>query len=136
MRFLLFLLALVVVASVVFFYVVEGVWNGSNARRVAVINYSADRPVYHSAEVLNVTFFVHSSGSSENVSVRLRGLNGRLNEVRFFNLTDGVNVMWVAYKLPRCNVCGGIRAGVYNITYVVEDGKTSMNGSLVVDIRQ
>lgn len=138
MKVLLVFIALAVVAAVgaAVYYVVNGTSNRSYGTALAVLNASADRPLYHSAELMNMTFVVYSNESRLNVTVITRGLNGKMNERRFFNLSEGVNTLTVLYRLPKCNVCGGIRAGSYNITCEVQQEAFFMNTSVAVEIKQ
>ncbi len=99
-------------------------------------NVSADKDVYHSAEVMNLTVLVYSSSDAENVTVTANGINGRLNIEKTLNLDAGENGVSFTYKLPRCNVCGGIRAGTYDLTCEVSYGNMTIKNSTSVQIVQ
>jgi len=99
-------------------------------------NVSADKDVYHSAEVMNLSVLVYSSSHVENVTVTANGINGRMNIEKTLNLDAGENGMSFTYKLPRCNVCGGIRAGTYDLTCEVSYGGMTVKNSTSVQIVQ
>jgi hypothetical protein len=138
MKVLLVFIALsaMLVGGALAVYVIEGNSGVGYGSPMLLVNVSADRPVYHSADLMNVTFVFYSKESRNNVSLTLSGLNGKMNERRFFNVSEGLNTVYVAYRLPRCNVCGGIRAGVYNITCGMEYESFNMSQSVLVDIQQ
>ena len=79
---------------------------------------------------------VYSSANVENVTVGVRGIGGMMNEKRIVSLSEGMNEVSFIYKLPRCNSCGGIRAGKYSLDGVVVYGNMSVKDSLSVDIQQ
>ncbi|MBM3308986.1 MAG: hypothetical protein FJY77_01910 [Candidatus Altiarchaeales archaeon] len=110
--------------------------NPEGGMSLALVGVIADKPVYHSAELLNITLAVNSSRSVQGVNVSLTGLNGRLNERKTMDLNEGSNQISIAYKLPRCNVCGGIKAGIYNITCRVDYENISSESSVVIDVQQ
>jgi hypothetical protein len=108
----------------------------SVAADVYLNEVSTDRELYHSAEVMNVTAVVYSDGNAENVVVTATGINGRMNIVKEINLTEGENNVGFTYTLPRCNVCGGISPGTYEIGCTVEYGNGTTDGSVSVEIVQ
>jgi len=103
---------------------------------IDLLNVSTDKDIYHSAEVMNLTVLIRSSSDVENVTVTANGINGRMNIEKTLNLDAGENGMSFTYKLPRCNVCGGIRAGTYDLTCEVSYGGMTVKNSTSVQIVQ
>jgi len=91
-----------------------------------IVNVSTDKDLYHSAEVMTFKVLVYAVKDFEDVNVTANGIVNRLNATRIVNLTEGVSEVPFVYTLPRCNVCGGIRAGYYNITGGVVYGNISL----------
>ncbi|MEA3343458.1 MAG: hypothetical protein U9Q92_04785 [archaeon] len=104
--------------------------------RISLNNVSVDKAVYHSSEVVNLVMEIYSSTNAQNVTVTAKGIGGRFNKRRVLNLTEGVNELSFAYKLPRCNVCGGIREGKYNLSCEVISGSATIKDYVTVDILQ
>ncbi|MFH1125540.1 MAG: hypothetical protein V1703_00300 [Candidatus Altiarchaeota archaeon] len=103
---------------------------------LTVISAYTDRSVYHSSEILNFSINVESNSNLWNVTFRVGGVDGRMKEERMVDLKSGVNEVSFTYKLPRCNVCGGIGAGSYGINCEISYGNVSINKSTTVDIQQ
>ena len=101
-----------------------------------LVNFSADKNLYHSAELVNLSLTVYSGADLENVSIILRGINNRLNRRKIVSLNKGINTFYFTYRLPRCNVCGGIRPGSYEITCVVAYRDIKLVNSTKIEIRQ
>lgn len=101
-----------------------------------MMSVSTDKTLYHSSETVNLTMIVYSNSTLENVIVTANGINGRMNEKKVLNLTAGPNEMSFIYKLPKCNVCGGIKAGSYNISCHMEYENISIDKSMIIDIQQ
>jgi len=96
----------------------------------------ADRPLYHSAEVMNISVVVYSSTSLENVNVTLTGVNNRINELKVVNLTPGENSMLFTHQLPSCNTCGGIKPNNYDIYAIVEYDNVTVKKYITINIQQ
>lgn len=99
-------------------------------------NISTDKAVYHSSDVTNLSIVIYSDSNLENVTVMTNGINGRLNTERVLNLKKGVNEVSFTYTLPRCNVCGGIRAGDYNLSCTVTYKNITVENSTMINIQQ
>ena len=99
-------------------------------------NITSDKKLYHSSDVMNLTAIIYSDRYLENVSIFVRGINKRLNEERTLSLERGINKIQFTHKLPRCNVCGGIKAGDYDITCEVVYGNITLTNSTTVNIQQ
>ena len=95
-----------------------------------------EREFYRSAEVLNLTAYIDSGADAENAVVTAAGINGRMRLEKSVNLTKGVNSVSFVYGLPRCNVCGGISAGVYNLSCDVSYGDARASNWTLVRIAQ
>jgi len=101
-----------------------------------IVNITTDKDVYHSNEIMGIGVILYSSKDADDVNVRCRGIEGRLNEERVVNLSAGRNHISFEFRLPRCNVCGGIREGIYRFECMVSWGDTEENSSVYVEIRQ
>ena len=99
------------------------------------IGFLADKPVYHSQEILNLGLNV-TSNQAENLTIRVRGLNGRIDIDMPFLVDEGLNMLFFEHTLPRCNVCGGISPGGYDIiAEVIHTGGTA-NRTVTIEIQQ
>ncbi len=107
-----------------------------NSLRISLTNISTDKTVYRSSEVVNLSVVIYSNAYLANAAVTAKGVGGRMNEKRILNLSEGLNKVSFTYKLPRCNSCGGIRAGMYNFSGEVRYGNITVKDSLSVNIRQ
>ena len=103
---------------------------------ISVMNVSADKGLYHSAGVMNLSAVVWSNSRVENAKVRATGINGRMNLEQTVNLSEGENIVSFAYALPRCNVCGGISAGTYVMSCEASYGNLTSSNSTAVQIVQ
>lgn len=101
-----------------------------------VVNVSTDKPVYHSSEVMKVHVFLYSESSLNDVSVSAESVNGRFKEKKLVNASKGLNEVSFTYTLPRCNVCGGIKVGDYEVKGTVEYGNVTVNKSTKINIQQ
>ncbi len=107
-----------------------------NQGTISLENVITNREVYHSSELMKIKAIVESDANIENVTVKVSGINGRLNQERTIELTEGLNEVSFSFHLPRCNVCGGIREGDYDITAEVIFGDISLTKVKTVSIRQ
>ncbi|MBD3155034.1 MAG: hypothetical protein GF368_00075 [Candidatus Aenigmarchaeota archaeon] len=104
--------------------------------RVEFNDLVTDKEVYHSAETLNITAVVDSNQYLENVTVNIKGINGKLDKSREVNLENGINQISLTNKLPRCNVCGGIREGDYSISFEIIYEDMKLTDEIMVTIKQ
>jgi len=104
--------------------------------QIAFSNITTDKPVYHSSDAMNLTMLIYSASDIENVSVKASGINGRFNEEKLLDLKKGNNDISFAYTLPRCNVCGGISAGDYNLSFTISYKNISIEDSTIINIQQ
>ena len=103
---------------------------------ISLKNLSADKTLYHSSENVNLIAMIYSKSDLENVTVIANGINGRINEKRILDLKKGLNEIHFSYKLPRCNVCGGVRAGDYNLSCMAIYKNTTAEKSITINIQQ
>jgi hypothetical protein len=103
---------------------------------ITLLNLSTDKDIYHSAEALNLSALIHSSSDADGVSVSAKGIGGRMDMEKIVNLTGGETLVSFTYKLPRCNVCGGISAGNYVLTCAVTYGNETVENTTSVRIVQ
>lgn len=104
--------------------------------QIAFSNITTDKPVYHSSEVMNLSMIIYSESEIENVSVKANGINGRFSEEKLLDLNKGMNEIIFTYQLPRCNVCGGISAGDYNLSFTISYKNISIEDSKIINIQQ
>ena len=100
------------------------------------LNISTDKAVYHSMELVNINAEIYSNVNVSDATVTVKGINGRLNKERILNLSEGANELSFTYKLPKCNVCGGISAGIYNLSCEVMYENVTVRDSVGVSIQQ
>jgi len=103
---------------------------------ISLKNLSTGKALYHSSENISITAEIYSNSALENVTVMANGINGRLNEQKILDLKKGINEIYFSYKLPRCNVCGGIRAGNYNLSCRVIYKNITAEKSITTNIQQ
>jgi len=104
--------------------------------RLYLKNIITDKSVYHSSDVLNVIVIVESDSDLQDVTISVSGINGGLDDNMVVNLGKGLNNISFTYTLPRCNVCGGIRAGDYDISCEVSHGNVKKVKSVTINIQQ
>lgn len=95
-----------------------------------------DKDLYHSAETMQITTLINSNKDLESVSLSLNGVGGRYKEDLATNLIIGENTINTSFKLPKCNVCGGIREGMYDITATIELNNSIFLNSINIEIKQ
>ena len=110
--------------------------SGCTSHGLYIQNISADKSVYHSAEIMNLTAQLYAESDMDNVTVTVSGINNRFNAEMEMNLKKGLNELSFTYTLPGCNVCGGIRAGDYNLSCVVRYKNISIEDSTIINIQQ
>lgn len=104
--------------------------------KISINSISTDKAVYHSSDVVNLSMAIYSKSDLENVTITVNGINGRLNKKRILNLKKGINEVSFTYKLPRCNVCGGIRAGDYKLNCKLTYKNITIKNFTTVNIQQ
>jgi hypothetical protein len=102
---------------------------------VSLKNLATDKAVYHSAEIMNLSAQLYSD-MPLNVTVVVSGIDNRFNVEKEISLEKGSNELSFTYTLPRCNVCGGIRAGDYNLSFTVRYKNISIEDSRIINIQQ
>lgn len=101
-----------------------------------ITNITTDKSLYRSAETLNISLKIYSDTDATNASITAAGINGRLKLTKKMDLLVGENEVSFIYKLPKCNVCGGIREGNYELTCGVKLGNISVINTTSIEIRQ
>ena len=129
----LFLIALIIIELA---FISGCVAEQNEGITISLKNLSTDKTLYHSSENVNLTVMIYSKSDLENVTVTANGINRRLNEQKILDLKTGINEIYFSYKLPRCNVCGGIRAGDYNLNCRVIYKNITAEKSITITIQQ
>lgn len=146
MNNVLFFVVLVVIGSAFtswyitnFEHSFQSLWGAEplgNDVKISLNNISTDKVVYHSSDVMNFSAVIYSNLNLENVTVMVKGINGRLNEKKILNVSEGTNEIFFTYELPRCNVCGGIRAGDYDLECELIYKNITIKDSIRINIQQ
>ncbi len=129
----LFLVILIIMGL---FFISGCVTEQNKGTMISLKNLSTDKALYHSSENVNLTTMIYSKSDLENVTVMANGINGRLNEKRILDLKTGINEISFSYKLPRCNVCGGISVGDYSLNCEVIYKNITEKKSITINIQQ
>ena len=108
----------------------------AEAAVISVMNLSTDKEVYHSSDVMNLSITIDSSSDLEGVQLTAKGIKNKMNMMKTVNLSEGENTFNFIYKLPTCNVCGGISAGTYDVQCEVIHGNTTLKNTTSVELRQ
>ena len=99
-----------------------------------------DKEVYYSADIIHITSKIMSPINTDNASIRFYGIytnRYRLDQTFPINLTKGKNTITLDYTSPKCNVCGGIREGTYQISVdIIYNNEVYLNESVDVEIKQ
>ncbi len=107
----------------------------SQAGGISLKTISTDKAVYHSAELMNLSAQLYAE-SSLNVTVVVNGIENRFNVEKEISLNKGDNELSFTYALPGCNVCGGISAGDYNLSFTVRYKNLTIEDSTIINIQQ
>ncbi|MBW2966320.1 hypothetical protein KY342_04420 [Candidatus Woesearchaeota archaeon] len=103
------------------------------------LTLTTDKEVYHSGEIIHITSIINSPIEA-NASIKFYGIHAsryRLDQTFPINLNKGKNTVTVDYTSPRCNVCGGIREGTYQISAdLIYNNEVYLNSSIDVEIKQ
>jgi len=81
--------------------------------KIFIEEITTDKEIYYSSEVVNINVKIRSNSNLKNVLVKTEGISNKLNGEKVLDIKKGLNDVSFSYKLPRCNVCGGIREGNY-----------------------
>ena len=104
------------------------------------LNFTTDKPLYHSNEDMNITLTFISSGYSGPAVVQIQGINARGKNWVDENetiLLSNMNKITTTSKTPPCNTCAGIKAGNYTITVQIHWNNTIIaDQTIAVEIRQ
>jgi len=103
---------------------------------MAVTKVRTDKGLYKSADPMRIAATVHCSDDIEGVRVTATGISGKMNIEKAVDLKAGDNIVTFDYRLPRCNVCGGIRPGTHSCTVEAEYGEVSSQDTVSVEIIQ
>ena len=100
------------------------------------LQISTDKEMYKSAQDMHITFLIQTNIEIKNAFLECTGIINRFKYSETLNVSKGKTNLSTVYVLPRCNVCGGIRPGIYNLncTLYFETGK--VQDKLTVDIKQ
>ncbi len=103
---------------------------------ISIENISTDKTTYHSSELVNLDIAIYSNSGTKDTIVKVEGINGRFNKERILDLEKGINKISFSYELPRCNVCGGIKAGDYTLNCEVIYKDINVKDSTTINIQQ
>jgi len=103
---------------------------------IFIENISTDKTTYYSSELVNLDIAIYSNSGTKDTIVKVEGINGRFNKERILDLEKGINEISFSYELPRCNVCGGIKAGDYILNCEVIYENINVEDSTTISIQQ
>jgi hypothetical protein len=126
MKLALSAIMVVLFVSIAVFLAISRIYGSDGRPLLEIVNVTSDKNLYHSSEVMTLKVSVYAGKDLQDVNVTANGVVNRLNATRIVNLTRGVSEVPFVYTLPKCNVCGGISAGYYNITGGVVYGNTTL----------
>ena len=105
-----------------------------------ITGLKTDKELYHSGEIIHMTYSIYSKVNLENVKVRFYGINAtkyRLDQIKLVNITIGNNTINFDYVAPKCYGCAGIKPGMYNISAEVSySNRTLTTVSKEIEIKQ
>jgi hypothetical protein len=108
----------------------------SQAGGISIKNISTDKSVYHSSDVMNLSIQLYAEAPIDNITVVVNGIDNRFNVEKEISLEKGNNEWSFTYTLPRCNVCGGIMAGNYSLSFTVRYKNLTIEDSTIINIQQ
>ncbi len=100
------------------------------------ITITTDEQEYKSSQQVNVTIEIDSNVNFQNASLSISAINNRFKEDRQINLTVGNNIETYLFKLPRCNVCGGIREGEYSVSTNIVLNNITFSNLTTINVKQ
>ncbi len=103
---------------------------------ISIEDITTDKAIYYSSEFLHLNIKIRSNSDLEDVVVKVEGIKGRLKKQETLDIKEGVNDIPFSYKLPRCNVCGGIGAGDYTLDCEVLYKDIVLKDSTTINIQQ
>ncbi|MFA5382400.1 MAG: hypothetical protein WC356_04485 [Candidatus Micrarchaeia archaeon] len=95
-----------------------------------------DKELYRSAETMYTTIKVVSNKDFEKINLSINGISNRYKEIKEISLIQGENIINSSFKLPKCNVCGGIKEGTYQITGTIVLNNVTFSNLTSIEIRQ
>ena len=104
--------------------------------RIFIEEVTTDKAIYHSSEVVNINVKIRSNSNLKDVLIKTEGVSNKLNGEKILDIKKGLNEISFSYKLPRCNVCGGIREGDYVLGCMVIYGNVVAENSTKISIQQ
>jgi hypothetical protein len=90
-----------------------------------ILSVSTDKELYHSNEVMHISVDVTSSGTMNNATLLITGIEDRYGDTRLMhtiaaNLSPGTNRLTYDYQLPPCSHCAGLDPGDYEFNITLE----------------
>lgn len=125
----------IAITAVFLSVLVSGCTENSASKGISISNITTDKMVYHSSETLNLSLMIYSP-DIDNITVSVSGINGRMDMRQIISVSKGVNEVSFVYTLPRCNICGGISPGDYNLTCIITYKNTTIEDSKIINIQQ
>ena len=125
-----------IILGIIFLVFIAVSLEQAGVEKIYIKNISTDKAVYHSSDVMNLSLSIYSNSDLENVTVTANGINKKFNAAKTLELKKGSNDVSFIYTLPRCNVCGGISAGDYNLSCIISYKNISVEASTMINIQQ
>ena len=110
--------------------------NQKKEATISIEDITTDKAIYHSSEFLNLNVKIRSNSDLEDVIVKVEGIRGRFKGEEILGVKEGITDVPFSYKLPRCNVCGGIKAGDYTLDCEILYKDIVLRNSITINIQQ
>jgi hypothetical protein len=106
----------------------------------AEMTVSADKAVYHSGNVLNLSVSMNSAQRLPGAQLKVYGIMSgryRIDAMEKVDIEAGASSFSLSYTTPRCYVCGGITPGRYNLTAdLIYGGKVIASSTTEFEMQQ
>ena len=102
-----------ILASLILFNSFSRIGKIEKAKIVSVEVFT-DKERYTSGEEVKIQVIAYSNRPL-NATLRLEGIQGKIKVEKKIKLDSGINQFSFSFKLPKCNVCGGIKPGTKKI---------------------
>jgi len=116
--------------------------SGGSGTSVEVLSVGEKDMVCSFGEKVTLNVTAKSSVSLDNVTVKIRGLKNKLNQMKLIKsqvveLARGINVISFACRIPTCSPCNRLDPGIYSINATISrNGEILAYGSGSMELKQ
>lgn len=100
------------------------------------LTIETNKDSYKSSQTLETIITLNSNTIIQSATVTCTGIKNRFKFTETINLDLDETTLKTSYKLPKCNVCGGISEGDYDIVCELVSGDYSVTGTKTIEINQ